>query len=136
VATADQAVQQLEKTEHLIREQIKFDAAGLVPAVIQDQRSEAVLMVGYMNREALHRTLESGKVWFWSRSRQALWLKGESSGNFFTVREIFCDCDADTLLIKVELKEGGVACHTGRYTCFFNRLTGHVPKCREDRSDA
>ncbi len=104
--------------------QIKYDAAGLVAAVIQDCRTGAVLMVGYMDQEALRRTLESGKVWFWSRSRREYWLKGKTSGNFFSVREIYADCDADALLVKVELKEGGAACHTGRYSCFFNPLAG------------
>jgi phosphoribosyl-AMP cyclohydrolase len=75
-----------------------------------------------MNQEALCRTLESGKVWFWSRSRQVFWLKGETSGNYFTVREIYIDCDADAILVKAEIPAGGVACHTGRYSCFFNNL--------------
>lgn len=119
VAAADKTA---KKPERLTPDRIKYDAAGLAPAVIQDHLTGAVLMVGYMNREALERTLDGGKVWFWSRSRQVFWLKGESSGNYFTVREIFCDCDADTLLIKVELNKGGVACHTGSYSCFFYRL--------------
>jgi len=122
-----------KQSERFNLDRIKFDAAGLAPAVIQDHLTGAVLMVGYMNREALERTLDSGKVWFWSRSRQIFWLKGESSGNYFAVREIFCDCDADTLLIKIELKEGGVACHTGSYSCFFNRLeAGAGLKCGEE----
>lgn len=103
-------------------DQLKYDAAGLIPAVIQDNRSSAVLMVGYMNRESLQRTIESGRVWFWSRSRRQFWLKGESSGNFLTVCSIYADCDADALLVKVILEGPGVACHTGRYSCFFNLL--------------
>ncbi|HOA35170.1 MAG TPA: phosphoribosyl-AMP cyclohydrolase [Bacillota bacterium] len=108
-------------------DQLKYDAAGLIPAVIQDSRSGAVLMVGYMNRESLRRTVESGRVWFWSRSRQKFWLKGESSGNFFTVCSICADCDADALLVKVTLEGSGVACHTGRYSCFFNLLHEAAP---------
>ncbi len=108
--------------------QVKYDANGLVPAVIQDNQTGAVLMLGYMNQEALRRTLESGKVWFWSRSRQVYWLKGETSGNYFVVQEIYGDCDADTILVKAELKDGGVACHTGRYSCFFQSLSGFNPQ--------
>jgi phosphoribosyl-ATP pyrophosphohydrolase/phosphoribosyl-AMP cyclohydrolase len=106
----------------LLPEQLKYDAAGLIPAVIQDNRNGAVLMVGYMNRESLQRTLESGRVWFWSRSRRQFWLKGESSGNFFTVCSIYADCDSDALLVKVIPEGAGVACHTGRYSCFFKPL--------------
>lgn len=103
-------------------DQLKYDAAGLIPAVIQDHRSGAVLMVGYMNRESLQRTIESGRVWFWSRSRRQFWLKGESSGNFLTVCSIYADCDSDALLVKVILEGPGVACHTGRYSCFYQPL--------------
>lgn len=103
-------------------DQLKYDAAGLIPAVIQDNRSSAVLMVGYMNRESLQRTIESGRAWFWSRSRSQFWLKGESSGNFMSVRSIQADCDADTLLVKVIPEGDGVACHTGRYSCFYRPL--------------
>ena len=104
--------------------QLKYDQNGLLPAVIQDQRNNAVLMVGYMNDQAVRRTIESGKVCFWSRSRQEYWVKGETSGNFFEVKSIFADCDADTLLIKVIPLGPGVACHTGRYSCFFNTMEG------------
>ncbi|MEW5785348.1 MAG: phosphoribosyl-AMP cyclohydrolase [Bacillota bacterium] len=106
---------------------LQYDRDGLIPAVIQDARTEAVLMVGYMNREALRRTMESGKVWFWSRSRRVYWLKGETSGNFFEVSALYADCDADTLLVKVRLHGQGAACHTGRYSCFFNLLAGFPP---------
>lgn len=109
-------------------EQLEYDAAGLIPAVIQDDRTGAVLMVAYMNRESLRRTLAEGRAWFWSRSRQQYWLKGESSGNILTVRSIHADCDCDTLLVKVLLEGAGVACHTGRYSCFYR------PLCREDRA--
>ncbi len=100
---------------------VKFDQAGLVPAVIQDAENEEVLMVAWMNRESLRRSLESGMTWFYSRSRQALWLKGETSGNHQYIREFFLDCDGDTLLIKV--KQLGVACHQGTRSCF-SRLAG------------
>lgn len=106
---------------------LKYDAAGLVPAVLQDAHTGVVLMVAYMNEEALRRTLESGKAWFWSRSRQEYWLKGETSGNILEVRSVCYDCDADTVLLKVIPRGPGVACHTGRYSCFFNPLAGRQP---------
>jgi phosphoribosyl-ATP pyrophosphohydrolase/phosphoribosyl-AMP cyclohydrolase len=99
---------------------IKFNAEGLIPAVVQDVRSGQVLMVAYMNEESLKQTLESGTTVFWSRSRKSLWKKGETSGHIQAVREIFVDCDEDTLLIKVDQKEG--ACHTGRFSCFYRKL--------------
>ncbi len=111
-----------ERVGPLSPDRLKYDAAGLIPAVIQDSSSGAVLMVGYMNREALQRTIESGRAWFWSRSRQKYWLKGESSGNFLTVCSIHVDCDADALLVKAVPEGEGVVCHTGRYSCFFNLL--------------
>jgi phosphoribosyl-AMP cyclohydrolase len=100
--------------------ELQFDGQGLITAVIQDARTNAVLMVAYMNRDALMKTLESGMTHFWSRSRKKLWLKGESSGHTQTVREIFVDCDGDALLIKVEQKGG--ACHTGYRSCFYRKL--------------
>lgn len=103
-------------------DQIKFDDRGLVPAIIQDINSGQVLMCAYMNRESLTKTIEKGETHFWSRSRQKLWHKGETSRHFQLVKEIWLDCDNDTLLIKVEQK--GVACHTGHYSCFFRLLTG------------
>lgn len=104
--------------------QLKYDQNGLLPAVIQDYRNSAILMVGYMNEEAVKRTINSGKVCFWSRSRQEYWVKGETSGNYFDVKTIYADCDADTLLINVIPLGPGLACHTGRYSCFFNTLDG------------
>ena len=133
--TTEHTAQQAQPRD-LQPHQIKYDAAGLVPAVIQDCRTGAVLMVGYMDQEALRRTLAGGKVWFWSRSRREYWLKGNTSGNFFSVREIYADCDGDALLVKVELKEGGVACHTGSYSCFFNPLSGEGARQKGDRSNA
>lgn len=124
---SEAAIQAKQSDLSLELDQVKYDANGLVPAVIQDSRTGTLLMLGYMNQEALRRTLESGKVWFWSRSRQVFWLKGETSGNYFAVQEIYGDCDADAILVKVVLKEGGVACHTGRYSCFCHGLSGFKP---------
>lgn len=113
-----------EELQPLKPGQLKYDAGGLLPAVIQDYRSNAVLMVGYMNEEALRRTLAEGRVCFWSRSRREYWVKGKTSGNYFEVRSVFADCDADALLVRVMPLGPGVACHTGRYSCFFNTLAG------------
>lgn len=96
---------------------IKFDQRGLVPAIIQDYQSGQVLMMAYMNTESLEKTLSTGKTWFYSRSREALWMKGETSGHVQNVQELLYDCDEDTLLIKVE--QIGAACHTGHYSCFY-----------------
>jgi len=101
-------------------EELKFNAEGLVPAIIQEQRTGRVLMMAWMNRAALEKTLELGKTVFWSRSRQKLWLKGETSGHTQTVKEIAFDCDGDTLLIQVE--QAGAACHQGYKSCFFRRV--------------
>ena len=100
---------------------IKFNEKGLVPAIIQDIDTSEVLMLGYMNAESLHRTLTSGDVWFFSRSRQELWHKGETSGNFIRTVEVWKDCDNDTILIKA--KPVGPVCHTGNRTCFFQKLS-------------
>jgi phosphoribosyl-AMP cyclohydrolase len=99
---------------------LKFDADGLIPAVVQDANTNAVLMVAYMNAESLRLTLQLGETVFWSRSRKEIWHKGATSGNIQTVREILVDCDADTLLIRVD--PAGPACHTGAYACFFREL--------------
>lgn len=104
--------------------EIRFDQRGLVPAVVQDATTGEVLMVAWMNREALRLTRETGQVHFWSRSRQELWHKGATSGNFLNAREIRVDCDADTLLVKVDPE--GPACHTGERSCFYRRLAGTV----------
>lgn len=100
--------------------EIKFDERGLVPAVVQDEKDGAVLMVAYMNGEALRLTLETGIVHFYSRSRQTLWKKGETSGNILKMKEIYYDCDGDTVLVKVT--PAGPACHTGNRTCFYRSL--------------
>jgi phosphoribosyl-AMP cyclohydrolase len=97
---------------------------GLVPAVIQDAESGEVLMVGFMNDVALARTRETGLATFYSRSRQTLWTKGETSGNKLAVRQILVDCDADTVLLKVERLGDGNVCHTGERTCFYTRAEG------------
>lgn len=101
-------------------EALTFDDRGLIPAVIQDAENGDVLMVAWMNDEAVRRTLESGRTWFWSRSREELWRKGDTSGHVQHVREVRYDCDADTLLVKV-IQEGA-ACHTGERSCFHRRL--------------
>ena len=102
---------------------VAWNADGLVPAVAQDAASGEVLMVAWMNREALERTVATGEAHYWSRSRNSLWRKGETSGHVQRVRDVRLDCDGDTVLIAVE-SAGGVACHTGRRRCFFNRLEG------------
>ncbi len=104
-----------------IIEQLKYDERGLIPAIIQDYENNEVLMMAYMNREAIEKTLETGLCHYWSRSRQKLWMKGETSGNVQKVKEIFYDCDEDTLLIKVE-QVGSGACHTGNRTCFYRKV--------------
>jgi phosphoribosyl-ATP pyrophosphohydrolase len=96
--------------------EVKFDEKGLVPAVIQDAQSKEILMVAYMNKESLEKSLETGETWFFSRSRQKLWHKGETSGNTQKIIDWAVDCDADTLLLKVN--PAGPACHTGSYSCF------------------
>lgn len=101
--------------------QLKFDDKGLIPAIIQDHWDSTVLMMAYMNRESLRKTLETKETWFWSRSRQELWHKGATSGHVQKVMSLAYDCDADTLLIKVE-QVGDKACHTGQRSCFFNQV--------------
>ncbi len=100
---------------------LKFDKNGLIPAVVQDCFDNHVLMVAYMNAESFAKTLETGNAAYWSRSRRKLWIKGEISGNFQKVKEIYLDCDADCLLIKVE-QLGGAACHTGFRSCFYRKV--------------
>lgn len=99
---------------------VKFDAQGLVPAIAQDARTGAVLMLAWMNEEALRRTMTGGGVTYWSRSRQQLWRKGETSGHTQRLVEAWIDCDGDTLLLKVD--QTGPACHTGAPACFFRKL--------------
>jgi phosphoribosyl-AMP cyclohydrolase len=99
---------------------LKLDADGLIPAIIQDARTKQILMMAWMNREALQKTVETGKTHFYSRSRRKLWLKGESSGHVQTVKSISKDCDQDVLLVEVE--QIGAACHEGYASCFFRKL--------------
>jgi phosphoribosyl-AMP cyclohydrolase len=101
---------------------LKFDAAGLLPAVVQDDGDGTVLMVAWMDAEAVRRTLTSGRTWFWSRSRRQHWRKGDTSGHVQHVRSVTADCDADTLLVRVE--QVGPACHTGTRSCFAHPLGG------------
>ncbi len=101
---------------------LKYNDQGLIPAIIQDEKSNEVLMMAYMNKASLEKTIEGGKTCFWSRSRQKYWVKGETSGNVQLVKEILYDCDEDTLLVRVE-QVGPGACHTGKRTCFFRSIT-------------
>jgi phosphoribosyl-AMP cyclohydrolase len=102
---------------------VAFDADGLVPAIVQEQGTNQVLMFAWMNRDALERTLETGRTWFWSRSRREFWCKGETSGDRQYVRACYYDCDMDVLLLVVE-QEGRGACHTGEHSCFFRAFGG------------
>jgi phosphoribosyl-AMP cyclohydrolase len=107
--------------------EVAFGPDGLVPAIVQDASDGTVLMLAHMNRVALERTLESGRTWFWSRSRKEYWCKGETSGNRQWVREVRFDCDGDTLLVLVD-QEGSGACHTGERSCFFRSFrSGPAP---------
>ena len=99
---------------------LKYDADGLIPAVIVDARTKQVLMVAYMNEASLRQTLRTGRTHFWSRSRQKAWMKGESSGHTQDVKGVYTDCDADTLVIEVV--QHGAACHEGYYSCFYRKL--------------
>lgn len=102
--------------------ELKFDPRGLIPCVVQDYKDGAVLMVAYMNKEAVQRTLKTKKATFWSRSRGKFWVKGESSGNVQKVKALFYDCDGDCLLVKVD-QIGGAACHTGHRSCFYSKVS-------------
>ena len=104
-------------------DEVKWNDVGLVPAIAQDAGDGKILMVAWMNRESLQLTVEEGKAVYWSRSRKKLWRKGEESGHQQLVSEILLDCDNDVLVLQVEQK-GGIACHTGRRSCFFQRLEG------------
>ena len=109
---------------HKLPYQLKFDANGLIPAIVQDADTNEVLMMAYLNVESLKLTLEKGETYFWSRSRSELWHKGVTSGNVQRVVEVLVDCDADTLLVRVH--PAGPACHTGEKTCFFRVLENHT----------
>ncbi|MBW4553575.1 MAG: phosphoribosyl-AMP cyclohydrolase [Aphanocapsa sp. GSE-SYN-MK-11-07L] len=102
-------------------EQLKLNEQGLIPAIAQDYQDSAVLMMAWMNRESIQRTLETGEAYYWSRSRAELWHKGATSGHIQKVKQLLYDCDADTLLLKIE-QMGDAACHTGARSCFFNTV--------------
>ena len=102
-------------------EKLKFNEDGLIPAVAQDIDTNEVVMLAYMNKESLKRTLEEKKGWYWSRSRQEFWMKGGTSGNIQEVKQVLIDCDSDTVLIKI--KQHGGACHEGYFSCFFREIT-------------
>jgi phosphoribosyl-ATP pyrophosphohydrolase/phosphoribosyl-AMP cyclohydrolase len=123
-------------------ERVRFDAAGLVPAIVQDSRTREVLTLAYMNRESLERTLKEGETWFFSRSRAELWHKGETSGHVQSVRKLSLDCDCDTILVEVE--PAGPACHKGDYSCFgteprldgfLSELAGVIASRKETRPE-
>ncbi len=104
----------------MIVEKLKFDKDGLIPVIVQEDKTQEVLMLAYMNKEAFEKTIQTGKTHFWSRSRKKMWLKGEESGHFQHVKGIFFDCDIDTLLVKVVQESG--ACHEGYKSCFFRKV--------------
>ena len=115
---------------------LKYDANGLIPAVVQDYENGDVLMVAWMNRDAVKETLTSGRACFWSRSRQKFWIKGETSGNIQAVKNVYVDCDKDCLIVKVA--QTGAACHEGYRTCFFREVdsNGNETIVREKLSEA
>ncbi|MBO6893713.1 MAG: phosphoribosyl-AMP cyclohydrolase [Roseibium sp.] len=100
----------------------KYDSDGLITAVVTEVSTGDVLMVGYMNEEALKRTIDTGEAWYWSRSRQSFWKKGETSGQVQTVHEILTDCDQDALVLKVSVAGNGATCHVGYHSCFFRKI--------------
>ncbi|KPK96629.1 MAG: phosphoribosyl-AMP cyclohydrolase [Omnitrophica WOR_2 bacterium SM23_72] len=100
---------------------LRFDKTGLIPAIVQDDKTGQVLMLAYMNKVSLARSLKSGKTCFWSRSRKEYWVKGKTSGHFQFIKSIYYDCDLDSLLIRV--RQVGAACHTGRRSCFYRKIT-------------
>lgn len=108
-------------------DQLRYDEHGLVPAILQDAASGEVLMLGYMNRETVRRTLEIGQAVFWSRSRREVWHKGATSGDYVRVLSVATDCDADALVLQVELL-GGAVCHTGARSCFLDAGSGGAPR--------
>ena len=123
------------KDKNEILSQIKFNKKGLIPVVIQDEETKQVLMLAYMNKESLKKTLEEGRTCFYSRSRRELWFKGSTSGNTQLVKKIVLDCDNDTLLVLVEQK--GVACHTGNYSCFFKEVkSGKIKEIKPEPSSS
>lgn len=118
----------MKKLEDIIKI-LKFNEQGLIPVIIQDYKTNEILMLAYMNKEAFRLTLKEKRTWFFSRSRKKLWPKGETSGNIQTVKEILVDCDADTILIKVE--QSGFACHTGKRSCFYRKVNPELNAIEE-----
>ena len=118
------APSEIESTDRL---EPQFDGAGLIACIVADAASGDVLMLAHMNEEALERTVQTGQAWFWSRSRQELWRKGESSGNTLAVSDLLIDCDQDAVLLKVKVAGAGVACHTGSRSCFYRRVALNGP---------
>jgi phosphoribosyl-AMP cyclohydrolase len=118
----------MTKADETLELQLKFDASGLIPAIICDVADNAVLMFAFMNQEAFNLTQSTGIVHFWSRSRSALWKKGETSGETFAVQEMRVDCDQDVLQVMVKPQGKGNACHTGRRSCFYRSVDGKVLK--------
>ncbi len=114
-------------------ERLRFDATGLIPAVVQDHQDGTVLMVAWMDAEAVRRTLTTGRTWFWSRSRRQYWQKGETSGHRQYVRSVTADCDADVLLVRIE--QVGAACHNGTRSCFEDHLSARVDLAPGDGSE-
>ena len=110
---------EIETTDRL---EPQFNGTGLISCIVVDAATGDVLMLAHMNEEALERTVQTGQAWFWSRSRQELWRKGESSGNTLAVSDMLIDCDQDAVLLKVKVAGQGVACHTGRRSCFYRRV--------------
>ncbi len=108
----------MKKLDANFIEELKFNDQGLIPVIVQDHQNGDVLMLAYMNKDTLKQTIQTGKATYWSRSRQKVWVKGETSGHYQLVKELYYDCDGDTILIKVE-QVGGIACHTGNRSCFY-----------------
>jgi len=110
---------------------VRWDLDGLLPVIVQDASSSKVIMFAWMNRETLEESIKQRKAIYWSRSRKQVWVKGEESGHYQNIGDMFIDCDNDVLLIKVK-QEGGIACHTGRESCFYNRInmkTNRIEEC-------
>ena len=109
---------------------VRWDLDGLLPVIVQDASSSKVIMFAWMNRETLEESIKQRKAIYWSRSRKQIWVKGEESGHYQNIEDMFLDCDNDVLLIKVS-QEGGIACHTGRESCFYNRINMKTNKIEE-----
>ena len=109
---------------------VRWDSNGLLPVIVQDASSNKVIMFAWMNRETLEESIKQRKAIYWSRSRKQVWVKGEESGHYQNIEDMYLDCDSDVLLIKVK-QEGGIACHTGRESCFYNRINMKTNKIEE-----